>query len=312
MNQPCVRSGPGRADQSPRTLRAVAGQDSVGAAGGEVLIGLARLAEPWAVRVAATLRLADLAADGGTGLEALATRAGADPEGPGLPAALPCRPGRVRGAGSGGVRRQRCGPVAARGASGPAPALAGSGRSRRGDGPGLCRAARDRAQRKGRLPDPVRPRPVGGPGRRSPPRRLVRLAHAGALRRAGRRRGGWLPVGRQESGGRRGRRNRDPAGTHLECASSAAGHPGRSGGRFAEVAKVLKDAGVASRCRPVVADFFGPSPPGPTYTRCGTSSTTGPTNQPSPSCPDAPRPPGQTGESLSSSGWSPATATSKN
>src|SRR6266496_4774721 len=91
MNQPCVRSGPGRADQSPRTLRAVAGQDSVGAAGGEVLIGLARLAEPWAVRVAATLRLADLAADGGTGLEALATRAGADPEGPGLPAALPDR-----------------------------------------------------------------------------------------------------------------------------------------------------------------------------------------------------------------------------
>lgn len=43
------------------------------------LIGLARLAEPWAVRVAATLRLADLIADGGTGLADLALRAGADP-----------------------------------------------------------------------------------------------------------------------------------------------------------------------------------------------------------------------------------------
>jgi len=36
--------------------------------------------EPWAVRVAATLRLVDLAADGGSALADLATCAGADPD----------------------------------------------------------------------------------------------------------------------------------------------------------------------------------------------------------------------------------------
>ena len=38
------------------------------------------MAAPWAVRVAATLRLADLIPDGGTGLADLAARAGADPD----------------------------------------------------------------------------------------------------------------------------------------------------------------------------------------------------------------------------------------
>ena len=75
----CPAAGP--AAGLPRRLRAVAGQDSAGSEGGEILIGLTRLAEPWAVRVAATLRLADLIADGGTGLADRATCAGADPGG---------------------------------------------------------------------------------------------------------------------------------------------------------------------------------------------------------------------------------------
>ena len=56
------------------------GRDCADPAGREVLIGLTGMAGPWAVRVAATLRLADLAADGGTGLAELAARAGADPD----------------------------------------------------------------------------------------------------------------------------------------------------------------------------------------------------------------------------------------
>ncbi|MGH7693013.1 MAG: methyltransferase [Candidatus Dormibacteria bacterium] len=43
-----------------------------------VVVELARLDEPWAVRVAATLRLADLIAEEGTALDELSTRAGAD------------------------------------------------------------------------------------------------------------------------------------------------------------------------------------------------------------------------------------------
>ncbi|MGH3258863.1 MAG: methyltransferase [Streptosporangiaceae bacterium] len=58
----------------------MAERDGADPAGREVLIGLTGMAGPWAVRVAATLRLADLVAEGGTGLAELAVRAGADPD----------------------------------------------------------------------------------------------------------------------------------------------------------------------------------------------------------------------------------------
>ncbi len=56
----------------------MAGPASTGADGAEVLRGLTGLAAPWAVRVAATLRLADLITDDGTHLDDLAAPAGAD------------------------------------------------------------------------------------------------------------------------------------------------------------------------------------------------------------------------------------------
>ena len=58
----------------------MAGANNVDLAGREVLLGLTGMAGPWAVRVAATLRLADLVTDGGTELAELACRAGADPD----------------------------------------------------------------------------------------------------------------------------------------------------------------------------------------------------------------------------------------
>jgi 2,7-dihydroxy-5-methyl-1-naphthoate 7-O-methyltransferase len=59
-------------------MRAMAGQASSGADGAEILRGLTSLAAPWAVRVAATLRLADLITDEGTRLDDLASWTGAD------------------------------------------------------------------------------------------------------------------------------------------------------------------------------------------------------------------------------------------
>ena len=56
----------------------MAGANDVDLAGREVLLGLTGMAGPWAVRVAATLRLADLVTDGGTELAELACQAGAD------------------------------------------------------------------------------------------------------------------------------------------------------------------------------------------------------------------------------------------
>jgi O-methyltransferase len=56
----------------------MAEQRSFGADGAEILRGLTSLAAPWAVRVAATLRLADMITEEGTHLGDLASRAGAD------------------------------------------------------------------------------------------------------------------------------------------------------------------------------------------------------------------------------------------
>jgi hypothetical protein len=59
-------------------MRTMAEQASSGTDGAEILGGLTSLAAPWAVRVAATLRLADLIIDEGTRLDDLASEAGAD------------------------------------------------------------------------------------------------------------------------------------------------------------------------------------------------------------------------------------------
>ena len=56
----------------------MAGPASFGADGAEILSGLTGLAAPWAVRVAATLRLADLITGDGTHIDDLASSAGAD------------------------------------------------------------------------------------------------------------------------------------------------------------------------------------------------------------------------------------------
>jgi SAM-dependent methyltransferase len=245
-----------------RKLPAVAGQDPAASAGREILIGLTRLAEPWAVRVAATLRLADLAADGGTRLEDLAARAGSDPP------ALGCL---LRFLAARGVFEE------------PAPgvfAVNDAARWVQEEHPGRLRrwldldgagGAMDRAYagllgtvRSGKAAYPV----LSGHGlwedlaadpRLAASFAALMQAHSAELADdvvAGYR---WAEQSLVADVG---------GGTGALLARILGSHPHLRGilvdlmAGSPETAKVLSDAGVAGRCRPVVGDFFGPLPAG--------------------------------------------------
>jgi hypothetical protein len=240
----------------------VAQQDSPGTPGREVLIGLTRLAEPWAVRVAATLRLADLAADGGSELEDLATRAGADP------GALGCL---LRFLAARGVFAE------------PAPgvfAVNDAARWLREDHPGRLRrwldldgaaGAMDRAYaglletvRSGQAAYPA----LSGQGLwqdlAADPRLAASFAslmqaHSSELADDVVAGYPWAQMSLVADVG---------GGTGILLARILSSHPHLRGilvdliSDSPQAAKVLKDAGVADRCQPVVTDFFGPLPAG--------------------------------------------------
>lgn len=240
----------------------MAGQDSAGAPGQEVLTRLISLAEPWAVRVAATLRLADLAADSGSELAGLAVRAGADPD------ALGCL---LRFLAARGVFEE------------PAPgvfAVNDAARWLREDHPGRLRrwldldgaaGAMDRAYaglletvRSGKAAYPA----LSGRGfwedLAADPRLAASFAslmqaHSAELADDVVADYPWAQMSLIADVG---------GGTGTLLARILSSHPHLRGilvdlmSDSPETARVLSDAGVTGRCQPVVADFFGPLPTG--------------------------------------------------